>query len=530
MLVFVCQKLKRYEPVLCGADADAELELVRLLSPGMSALASDELYVGTAGQVKRIFEENPETAANIYFLIPADESERAELAALGGHYIFLSGEADAVQVFNELQTMSIRLLKWEMEFERTIYRHGSAQDAADISRPYVQGLTVVWNGNYNLISLPGDDGEEELSRLIPHIRAGAFTQCCVEATLDYTRVRSYDVDAVTEMELPDGDKVFCLVHHVFKAGEHAYSIALFSDSKAYLTEKRYVVSWYFSKLETLLLSNTEESAADNVFESFLRSIVDGSVSESKVIMERATELGLPIEQEYLFYVVRLKKFSMTKARFFIEAMRQTLPYEPMIIYREHICILKRTNIPKCKTHNGQLSFEIHLENYDAVCGISRKLSTLLDSRIAYYQACVALSYGLADPVHKSDMPRVFYYKDYAYYHMLELYEKSSGSLYSVLPGNIQAFYAENRDDEECMKVISAYIRNGMSSSAAAAELCVHRNTVINRINRIKDEYAIDLRTGEAVFGVMLMLDLRQYEEVFRGKKGKLPEPIFQTDA
>ena len=81
-----------------------------------------------------------------------------------------------------------------------------------------------------------------------------------------------------------------------------------------------------------------------------------------------------------------------------------------------------------------------------------------------------------------------------------------------------------------MKVISAYLRNGMSSSAAAAELCVHRNTVINRINRIKDEYLIDLRTGEAAFGVMLMLNLRQYEEVFRGKKGKLPKPIFQTDA
>lgn len=64
---------------------------------------------------------------------------------------------------------------------------------------------------------------------------------------------------------------------------------------------------------------------------------------------------------------------------------------------------------------------------------------------------------------------------------------------------IQDFHSGNRGeslDEETMETIRVFFRNDLSITAASRELFIHRNTLIYRLDKIRRDTGLDLRTFE----------------------------------
>lgn len=131
---------------------------------------------------------------------------------------------------------------------------------------------------------------------------------------------------------------------------------------------------------------------------------------------------------------------------------------------------------------------------------------------SYNQARTALELGKMQL--EPNESRLYLYKQLAAYHMLSCYENSTGSIRNVLTSKLRYLYTDNPKDLENIELLEIFISCGMSSKATAEILDIHRNTVIYRINQLKEKYDIDFSNEDSMYELFLLFKIKQYKERF----------------
>ena len=277
-----------------------------------------------------------------------------------------------------------------------------------------------------------------------------------------------------------------------------------------------LLQYFCSKVGEYLDRQAEQGKDSyNLYEAFLQNLLDGELVEEQEIAERAGALGISINQGYLVYYIEFEHFSKPQAEFLIHSLRQTLPRERFIIRGESVCLLKSVDAYSCDKEEARARFTHLLTTYHAHCGLSKAFQSLTDCRAAYIQACAALRLGRRVSSAKNAEAvchRIFLYKDYAIYHMLELYEKDN-DLFSLLPKRLMAFYeSERRSGNNDIELLTVFMETGMSMIATAQTCFLHRNSVAYRIKRIEDRLKLDFSNMESVMNVLLLLKIIRYRD------------------
>ena len=160
-----------------------------------------------------------------------------------------------------------------------------------------------------------------------------------------------------------------------------------------------------------------------------------------------------------------------------------------------------------------------LEQFNGYCGIGNCTTFLTSLRPLYIQASAATRLGRFFCGDKRQ--RVFYYRDYSMYMMVDLAVESAvrqhkfGNItYLCQPGIMMVVRYDERYGTELLPTLKAYLKCSGNASACAQMLGVHRNTVNYRLNLIEDLMGYKLDNNHTLVALSFSMMLLDYEELY----------------
>lgn len=471
------------------------------------------LYVASGQAMDHFFSAGgPDPLPQIGVICVADSSWMPS-AASAFPLVLISDTAAFSPVFNRIQDLFYRVAQWEMELNRTMYAGGTLQDMLDVGEPMFSNPLLLWDVTFNILAY---------SRHL-HFE-NAFMKKLFEKRV-FANELIQRIVSQGQLAMPEHQNSLRILHntksgspyyirHYFLNGHRSYSLAMASVNGMPSDGEVDLLQYFCSKVGEYLDRQVEQGRDSyNLYEAFLQNLLDGKLVEEQEIAERASALGISINQGYLIYYIEFEHFSKSQAEFLIHSLRQTLPRERFIIRAESVCLLKSVDAYSCDKEEARARFTHLLTTYHAHCGLSKAFQSLTECRAAYTQACAALRLGRRVNSAKDAEAvchRIFLYKDYAIYHMLELYEKDN-DLFSLLPKRLAAFYeSERKSGGNDIELLSVFMETGMSMIATAQACFLHRNSVAYRIKRIEERLKLDFSNMESVMNVLLLLNIIRY--------------------
>ena len=256
------------------------------------------------------------------------------------------------------------------------------------------------------------------------------------------------------------------------------------------------------------------------YSSLLTDVLYAGFNRPKLIDERARTAGLPITGEFHILKVMLRDSSYYHIPRLMSEIEHILPTAKIIVHEYEGVILSYSNVPLGKEafRNKINSIYGLLKERQAICGVSEPFSLLHDMASAFGQASRALAIGSSlhaaekqwnssvgnwDRMGVKRDDTVFYYRDIAIYYMASVANVTDPYIYQGLEcmNKVENIIAsdKNRGSNDA-QVLFTYLMCERNSAKTGEKLHMHRNNVLYRISKIREQYQLDMddywiRTG-----------------------------------
>lgn len=220
-------------------------------------------------------------------------------------------------------------------------------------------------------------------------------------------------------------------------------------------------------------------------EMLLSSILNEGFANRALFHQRI--LGTVFEQDSSYFLVGIDMSSFSSRvsgeQHFKARLRTTFSKAWSLFYREYVVLLvacgKSGQIPQ----DGLQQLNMYLTEYDLRAGSSDIFSDLYELRRYFDQAATAEKMARLS----GNDARLVQYDDYRLWRLAASIpaEQKKDYISSFLRG-LLAHDMDNRSDY--VKTLFIYLKNGQSLALTAQELHVHRNTVVYRIEKMRERF------------------------------------------
>ncbi len=489
---------------------------VRLFLPDLPSYSASTLYVASEEAYTAFAqrEDAPTKAQHITVVCPGEKAKLSAVKPMGLCLFGVVPNIDLFDLFNRMQDLFSQYTLWERKLDRAIYVEKNLQSVVDEGNAMLKHVLLVWDTNFNILAYSKLE-EIESPNFLNMLDRRFFTEEIVEHILQdkllATPVFENTVRVLTQEETYSGTAFY--IRHYFTKYQRSYSAALVTNGNPISAGEYQTLCCFFKKFDEFLHVALLGSNNDNLFEGLLRSMITGSLTEQEQVLRRASAFGLNIEEPYMFYVIGFSHFSTIKAQFMADHLRASFPSAAIILQKEYLYMLKPIRAYPCATEDAVERFKNLLNSYNALCGVSNQI-LIAQFQSAYIQATKALSYGRLIKKYNPSLPRViFSYSRHAITHMLDCYKQEMGDFQALLPPGLSQMLENSKEDDSNIRLLMTYLKNGRSPSLCAQVMNLHRNTVVYRLNRIREKYNIDLENYHSLMNVLLMLRVYEFENM-----------------
>lgn len=221
-----------------------------------------------------------------------------------------------------------------------------------------------------------------------------------------------------------------------------------------------------SHYSTILYNLLDDAEILNTLEYIAISKIDFP-SEMRAVVARFVQ---PKQNRYLKYT-----FSLELERIF--------PKRYSVIYKSYIGILVQSVSEKQRKELAALA-----KNEDVTIGISWPFTDIMEFKRYFYQAVISIKLAYCF----GQLNQVIDYDDYSYYDLLYNY-KGRVPLQQYCHPALQILRDYDKaNNTELYVTLRTYLECGKNQRATAEALFIHRNSLIYRINRIKQLTGLEL--------------------------------------
>ncbi len=273
------------------------------------------------------------------------------------------------------------------------------------------------------------------------------------------------------------------------------------------------------------LRSLEDADTRLNFNNFLYEILLNSKLGSEEIQEMVDSLDFNLKKYLNIIVINFsnsKTLSIESPKIFSE-LEPLFAQCNMSVFAKKITILytsdeKQVSMPKELAQR----FNAFLEKYDAFASFGMPFRKCSVIRTKYY--IVANILRIAMRLEDRNNTRIFNEEDYGTYVIIDLcarqYEALLGNndiIYLGHPGLIELTRYDIKHKSDLRDVLYCYLCNDRNLSKTAKEMFMHRNTVLNKINKINkildddlDSYTVRFRLS---FSFMIIKYYEQYKNL-----------------
>ncbi len=179
---------------------------------------------------------------------------------------------------------------------------------------------------------------------------------------------------------------------------------------------------------------------------------------------------------------------------------------------ELVALVSRADAPRLPESDEKTLARAALSN-GLVVGVSNVFREVTDVRPHLAQARAAVRYG-STYTKIMDDTHVYRYCEYTYMEMLDICNDHINLMNYVHPAIWDLWQHDQEHESELVETLFAFMQNGCNTAKTASLLSLHKNTLLYRLNRIKDVTNNDLRSGEDLFLFHLSIRVLIYLRIF----------------
>lgn len=504
-----------------GLDWEHCFSDVVLLEPDMGEGQEDFLYVGTVSDVEQYVQNRICQSGRLHAVVLTESEKSAEFeksaesekttGSVGRvrclpewvRWICVPQNTGLVKTYNQIREIFHRILSWDKRLDDIIL---TGQDMNVMLETYTELLPhhlLMWDASFNICAytknIPAPNARvEEMER------KGYFLPETVEFLVHKNLIaKSTDIGTryFNPDMLPSGNQA--LIHHYFRQGLRFYSVCIYAgDDQTFERGIMGLIEYFFGRLNFYLDKHAPAYQGQHfLYESFLIGLLEGTLTDSAVIAERAKSFRIRPTGTYRLYCLRINDYKITLARYLIETVASSAPDVKLLQYQNHVLMLKAQSSRSARTEEEKQNWLERITRllmiHNAYCGVSSEFSHLKEIRTAYGQACSALESGLMlCPQEKS---RIYFYRDYYLYHLLKKAENDI-PLPSLYPGSLDSMLEQDLErGSNNLRLLETYLKNNQSVTATARQMYMHRNSVIYRVRKIEEMLGVSLENHDDAF-------------------------------
>lgn len=262
-----------------------------------------------------------------------------------------------------------------------------------------------------------------------------------------------------------------------------------------------------------LLSKTEKSPASR----FLQELLETPYPNGETALHRLEALHFPVKDS--FYLAAMQ-FSVEKpAEISFEMLelqlRPALHNAIWCVCREQFVILYTVEEDEeLDSEVKGLLRRIAIVNHITV-GVSNAFSTLDKIPAAFAQTQTAIRFGRKYPISYNTGRPLCQYFQYSFLEMLETCSKGGDLLQYCSPMLLRLLNYDQKNGTDLMNTLYEYLENSRNINQTAEALYVHKNTLLNRLNRIRAVMNCDMDNSWDRFLLSLSFRVLFYKNIYR---------------
>ncbi|MBE5960549.1 MAG: hypothetical protein E7256_04055 [Lachnospiraceae bacterium] len=278
-----------------------------------------------------------------------------------------------------------------------------------------------------------------------------------------------------------------------------------------------------------LVSKTRSAQSPSItqlYKSFWHDILNQDITTQNQVMERLTRFPFQVHKHIACIVVRhAKSLRNTDTIHKITRVLQNFFPNTNIFYNEKEWIVLYSQ-KKDTSDNLDISYQDFsdlLEHYQLYAGISYACQLPEVLRTLYLTADASIELGKRLAI-SSQYRRIYTYHQYNPYYVIHLcscyfrkLHNTENLMYLTHPDITRLYYHDLENNNNLLDVLYSYLCCGQNLNRASQKLHMHRNTVLNKLNKINDFLQHDFDYESDHFLLLLSCMIMHYQGMFLQK-------------
>ncbi len=267
----------------------------------------------------------------------------------------------------------------------------------------------------------------------------------------------------------------------------------------------------FSNLISMELQKDSAYARNKgvMYSYFLSDLLKNPGQDAAKIKQRLELLGYNLKET--FYIVAIPPTGHSTSDLQLEVILERLirifSGSIYVVYEDTIVFFISRELFQNLSDYEMTRLAEYLSANQLKAGVSNFFQQLEDMPCFYRQAVDAVNLGLK----LKDPSPVYYYSDYYLYKMLETAEQSGINIrFLVHPGLMKLYLYEQQKNAGLIDTLREYLHHPGQTSLAAKNLHIHKNTLLYRMEKIKELTGCELKIGEDYMNLNLSLMIMKY--------------------
>ncbi|MCG1025880.1 MULTISPECIES: PucR family transcriptional regulator [Dehalobacter] len=323
----------------------------------------------------------------------------------------------------------------------------------------------------------------------------------------YSKIRNHGYSVyVKKSEQYNGTLVAIIHIH----GIEVAQLAIYEAGKQFQEIDFKLIKHFRKILSIELQKNDFFSINKNLLPNyFLTDLLDKRISDEDSVKRRLDYLKWPETTAYQIMVINNgtgNEFE-SKVPFIIRSLQSFIPSHQCIVYKNELVVFIDDTIRHILLDVSNSEFVEYLKANSLFAGISIQFARLSESRKYYSQALKA--YELAQ------RKNIYFclYEKCTLYFLTELISSQSDIVDFCHPSIIQLAKEEKDNGTPFLETLKYYLYHTHSPNDAAKALCIHRNTLFYRINKIKQLTGVTLNNADERFQLYLSILLLEFNNI-----------------
>jgi PucR family transcriptional regulator, proline-responsive transcriptional activator len=491
-LEMVAEALKKYSPEAHISMKDHFIETVTLLDQHQASFEAEILYIGKASDLAKI----PALRSPINLLCVYDSPILQEYNEFPGlNLITVSNQANVASLCQEVRNLLNARRQYDQAslklFDALLSEKG-LRHILDTGFKILGNPLLVFDAALTLIGYsPRTEINDPTWQEVIEIGYLSLEVVKTSHTLEAVKILAENDVPLISRYFHEQRWLFCRItisdRFIGMVGVMEYEKPIEEKESEIIQLVSRTVSCEMQKESFLGYSR---GIAD---EFLIADLLSGRLSNRAIIQERVSSLALSVKENLYLIVIRDVKNSPENLKFpyLRRLLENTLSGSMAVIYKGNIVLLISREKKKPLGKDELNSITGILKEVNLVGGISRCFHNIEDIREYYNQSSDAIKLGLR--LNKTMENLLFYYEDYAFYHLMDIAGSQKDLTSFCNPLFLDLIKYDRKNNTDFTRSLYSYLSNGNSTKESAFILGIHRNTMDYRINKIQEILNINLK-------------------------------------